>query len=644
MNRRAFILRLLTAFAASITVYALAQTAPVPLPDGVWEKLPPHPRLFARAERWAVLRQEIASDSVAREFFALIRARAEGVLTAPPVAYVDTGSFLHGPIRQVQGRIVGLAMMWRLTDDRRFLDRARQEMGELAALPSWYPQHFLDVGEAALAMGIGLDWLHDDLSAEERETFVKAIVEKALQPSFTTVADALLAWVAQRNNWNPVCPGGLVVAALAVAEREPELARRIVERALENVPGYAALYAPAGACSEGPGYWAYGTTFYVLLAEALRTTFGTTCDLEKAPGFLRTADYMLQMTAPSGALFNFADSTPDAGFEPVKFWFARELRRRALVEAELGSLTRQRDYLTAATPRDDASRLQPLALLWWDATLSKNSGTQPPLSWWSEGGTQPQAVLRSAWNDPHATFVGIKAGTADDSHAHMDVGSFVLEANGVRWAVDLGRESYPLARKNGIPGGELFSTKQDSRRWSIFRAGPDAHNILRFDGAPQRVDATATITPANDPDAPGFIVDLTPIYGGQATAVRRRFSLRADRHVVIEDTWTTGDHATEVSWQWLTRAAVTPELKAVVLSQSGETLRLSFTALAALRIEVEDVSESRHPFDSPNAGLRRIVVRQQTPARSSGQMVIEASPGATGSNADPSSRPTPPHH
>jgi hypothetical protein len=45
-------------------------------------------------------------------------------------------------------------------------------------------------------------------------------------------------------------------------------------------------------------------------------------------------------------------------------------------------------------------------------------------------------VLRSGWDDPRATFVGIKAGRADDSHAHMDIGSFMLESDGARWAVD----------------------------------------------------------------------------------------------------------------------------------------------------------------------------------------------------------------
>jgi hypothetical protein len=185
------------------------------------------------------------------------------------------------------------------------------------------------------------------------------------------------------------------------------------------MPRYAALYAPVGAYSEGPDYWAYGTTFYALLAESLRTALGTTAGLERAPGFLKAADYTLQMTAPSGLLFNFGVNGSGLGFEPILFWFARELRRADLLQRELANLEKLAGAIAAGTPRSDASRMLPLALIWRDPSLNTTSAAAP-LVWWSEGGSQPQAVLRSAWNDPRATFVGIKAGQADDSHAHMD--------------------------------------------------------------------------------------------------------------------------------------------------------------------------------------------------------------------------------
>ena len=44
------------------------------------------------------------------------------------------------------------------------------------------------------------------------------------------------------------------------------------------------------------------------------------------------------------------------------------------------------------------------------------------------------AFLRSAWNDPNAIFAGFKGGDNRANHSHLDLGSFVLDAAGQRWA------------------------------------------------------------------------------------------------------------------------------------------------------------------------------------------------------------------
>ena len=589
------------------------------LSSKAWESVSPHPRLFANAARWETLNDQLINDTTSKNILAVIRDAAEKLLDQSPVEYVDKGAFWHGPMRQAQGRILSLAMMFRLTGEQRFLTRAKLEMKTMAELPTWYPQHFLDTAEGALGMAVGLDWLHDVLSVEERVLFEDALIEKALRVSLEDEAGK--SWIAGSNNWTAVCHGGLVVAALAVVEREPALAKQIVDRALKNMPRYAELYAPAGAYSEGPDYWAYGTTFYALMAEALRMNFGMTYDLEKAPGFLQTADYTLQMTAPSGLLYNFADTGSSIGIEPILFWFARELKRDDLIHREVAHLPALHEALISGTPRGDASRMLPLALLWRDPSIKTRSATRPPLRWWSEGGSQPQAVMRSAWNDPRATFIGIKAGKADDSHAHMDIGSFILEANSVRWAVDLGRESYPHARANGM-ATDLFKTTQESKRWNIFRCGPESHNLLRFNNASQRVDGKAGIRPMDN----GFMIDLTPVVSDQVSSAQRQFTLNPDRSVSIRDEWTTNDNASDVIWQWLTEAKAIKTDDGFVLKQSVETLSIHASASSALTFTIEDVSLPKNKFDSPNPGLTRLTIRLQTAARTGGYLAVTVTP------------------
>ncbi len=601
----------------SLTAFVVAR-AETPL-EKSWATLPGHPRLFANAARWDALKRQIKTDEVSREIFAIVRSTADRLLDQPPVAYVDKGAFWHAPMREAQGRILALAMTYRLSSDERFLKRAKLEMQTMADLPTWYPQHFLDTAEGSLAMAVGLDWLHDDLTPAERAHFEDAIIGKALRSSLEDEAGK--TWISGNNNWTAVCHGGLVIAALAVAEREPALAKQIVARALKHLPHYAKLYAPAGAYSEGPDYWAYGTTFYALTAEALRMSFGTTFDLERAPGFLLTADYTLQMTAPSGLLYNFADNGSELGIEPIMFWFARELRRDDLIQRDLATLAKIAESITSGSARDDASRMLPLALIWRDPSLAFTAPKKRPLTWWSQGGSQPQAVMRSAWDDPRATFVGIKAGCANDSHAHMDVGSFIFEANGVRWAVDLGRESYPHARANGIANTELFSTRQDSKRWSIFRCGPDSHNLIRFNSAAQRVDAKADMLPMEH----GSMVDLTPVVRDQVVSAHRQFMLNPDRSLITRDDWKTNDKAAAVTWQWLTQARATTTDAGFLLQQSGETLRLVATASSKLMFEVQDVSAPRNKFDSANPNLTLLIIRLQTLAGNDGWIQVTTS-------------------
>jgi hypothetical protein len=44
------------------------------------------------------------------------------------------------------------------------------------------------------------------------------------------------------------------------------------------------------------------------------------------------------------------------------------------------------------------------------------------------------SMMRSDWLDPNASFVGFKAGDNAANHSHLDIGSFVYDALGIRWA------------------------------------------------------------------------------------------------------------------------------------------------------------------------------------------------------------------
>jgi len=601
-------------------VWLVASTVGATLPPDAWQALPQHPRLFATAADWSAVRAAREADPVATKLAALVCARADSLLDDPPVVYRhrDRGlmsSSMLEPARSAQARILALAMAARLTDSEVYCDRAVAEMRALAALPDWNPAVFLDTAEATLGMACGYDWLYDRLTPADREAFASAIVEKGLRASIESPS-RYLGWVKGTNNWNQVGHGAMVAGALAVAEVEPELARRVVQRALDELHHSAEAYDPDGAFPEGPMYWSYGTTFHVMLVAALETALGDRFGMDEFPGFLKTGEYIAQVTGPTGATFNYSDSNSSRYFEPNLFWFARRLGQPSLIKLDIANLLARDPQQTSSL-----ARFFPLALLWWQRPAGNDEPPARPLSWHADG-VVPLAVHRSAWDDPRAAWVAIKGGRARTSHGHMDAGSFVLEADGVRWAVDPGMQGYDSLYQAGL-SKDLWKFSQDSGRWTVYRIGPEGHNLLRFNGAVPNVEGKATIIKQR---AGATVFDLSPAYEGQATSARRGVRLLPNRAVMIQDEWIS--ERQPVTFQWLTNAKAAIDGRTVTLEQKGQTLIIEALEPTDFRWEMQDAATLLQPHDAPNKNLFRLVGHTTTPTGGKGRIVVVATPGS----------------
>ena len=182
----------------------------------------------------------------------------------------------------------------------------------------------------------------------------------------------------------------------------------------------------------------------------------------------------------------------------------------------------------------------------------------------------------------------------------------------------------------------LWDGKQTGDRWSIFRLGPESHNILRFNGAPQLVDGKGRFVQFQGEGAqPHSVVDLSSLYRDQVKDVHRGVRLLPNRAVLFQDEWTTGDKPADVAWQILTRAKVTMLPGKILLEQGGKTLTLLILEPARPAVEIRSVQELQKPFDADNPGAQRIVVRTKTAAKSVGGFRILAIPGSVAQAAPP---------
>jgi hypothetical protein len=559
-----------------------------------------HPRLYLLDRDLAALKTRVESNPTAKAWYAKVKRDGEVILTQSSVAHglkeprKPFQSMIDQSLRAFD-RVSTLALLYRLDGDRRWLDRARKEMLAVASFPDWNPNNFLDTAILSHALAIGYDWLHKDLSETDRKTVREALVGKGIKPGLKEYREKGW-WTEATFNWNQICNCGMAVAALAVADDDPAVAREVVDAARLSIVRAMKSFASDGGWAEGPFYWNHATRHNCQFLDAVSSALGTDFDLKAMPGFSTTDRFWAHVCGPSGLLFNFADSYDAAAGAAQMLWLAREFRHPWAAASEANVAKRQVDAFH---------------LIWSDALDSAKPDPKLPTDALFRG--VEVAFFRSAWDDPKAVYVGFKGGDNQASHAHLDLGSFVLDADGQRWAVDLGGDSY------GLPG--YFGDK----RWEYFRTNTQSHNTLTIDGKNQDPKAKATIVAFHSSKLRSFAVaDLTKAYATQATAARRGIALRDHRWVLVQDELTP-TAPSEVLWKMLTRATVAIDGSTATLKQNDVELTVRVIEPSGAKFETQ--SASAPAPQNPNRGVTALVVRVAAQAKPT-RIVVLIEPGS----------------
>ncbi|MDD2600627.1 MAG: heparinase II/III family protein [Kiritimatiellae bacterium] len=571
---------------------------------------PAHPTLFGQAADFERLQQEMRETELGKAALAKLTSDSDYILKQKPLERVMQGRRLLGVSRGVLYRVTTLAMSYRLTGKPEYLKRCEAELLCASAFSDWNPSHFLDVAEMTLAIAVGYDWLYHDLTTESRALIYRAILEKGLQTSLKTTG-----WVRASNNWGQVCHAGMMAGALATFGQNREISTEIIHRAIQNLPRSMHAFAPQGAYPEGPGYWTYGTDFNILALDLLFRHLNTDFGLSTLPGFEATMDYMNIVTGPSGQTFNYADGGSGRGTDPALWWFAKHYTRPDILKYfEIDAFKK---YCAAAPSKNGGNRLFAIGLLWLQ-TPPADLKIKTPLHWSSES-KDVITVHRTSWDDQKALFVGFKGGSPSAPHGHMDAGSFVLDYAGIRWAWDLGAEGYHNIESRGM---NLWSNKQDSERWTIFRLNNFSHNTLVIDNQLQLATGCATLKSFKAEPAPETVIDLTPVYKGQASSIFRAGRVLPSGELQITDTLEGLKPGASVRWAMMTKAKATAnDTPVMTLTERDKALKLAIRHSAAARWQIIDAEKPRHAWDSPNKGCRLICF--ETIAPESGRLTLD---------------------
>jgi hypothetical protein len=558
-------------------VAALARPAVAAIPEDPLATLKPgHPRLMVGEEQIKADQGFIRSDATAADLLRRLKTRADKMIDQPPAQHVLIGPRLLAQSRAALEVISTCAGLYRLTGEVKYAERAKKEMLAVSGFADWNPSHFLDVAEMTNACGIGYDWIYSQLSDDERATIRRAIVEKGLNPALEAYKKKAF-WTDCKMNWGQVCGGGLTVGALAIADEEPALARHILQLTYPTMASPMKEFAPDGGWDEGPGYWNYATQYNVFYLSAIDTALGTDFGLESDAGFSQAPLFHMQMTGPLGKVFNFADAGDGAEQAPQMFWFARRFDQIAYANWE-------RD--------NSAKKMSIFHLLWY----------VPEGPWRPKGGLPLDTVfkrvnvgvMRSNWADANAWYLGFKGGDNAANHSHLDLGSFVLDAMGQRWAVDLGPDDYNL------PG---YFGKQ---RFTYYRLSTRGHNTLTVNGANQNTKATATITSLATPGDDAYsVVDLSAGYS-DLKSVHRGFAMLDRKRVLVQDE-IDADADTPAEWNFHTPAKVELNGATATLSLGKSQLRATLLSPSDAKFELTDCDAPKP--QKPNTGISNLMVR-----------------------------------
>ena len=561
---------------------------------------PDRPRLVLTSTHVASLRALVASDATARSQFTRLAQVGQRLLDIPVSGRASTAPRPVPGIRRTIDRISCLSLLHVIDGDLRWSMRATEEMRALADAPDWNPAYFLDVAETTAAMALGYDWLHATLDKAARDAIRAAIIDKGLR-AMDAAYRQQAGWVTAGSDWTAACNAAAIVAALAVANDEPDLAHSVASRAVSALPFAVAPYASDGGWPDGPAYWDASTGALAIAGAALESAIGTDLRLCSSPGLVAGLAYRLHVTGTTGLVFNYADCVDRVDMDPAVEWLGH----------------RSGDPWVAAEARARAgATVRPFNVAWFKVAPPR--GTTPPLD-----RVFPDAAIvcmRSAWHDPGATFCAAKGGDNASRHAHLDLGTFVLDALGQRWAIDLGPDDYTLP--------EYFGRK----RHAYYRTRTEGHNTLVIDGQNQdpagRASIVAFSAAAGEARA---IIDLGGAYAatGAIRVMRGIGLIDGRRRVIIQDELSLRPE-TDVAWAMHTQADVQVDFatggRVATLTRGNGRLeaRILEPATAWFAVEVVAAPAPQRRIE----GVRKLTV-QLPPTQGDVRIVVVCTPEST---------------
>ena len=510
--------------------------------------------------------------------------------------------------RETINRVVILSFAYKISGDEKYADRAILEMENACSYPDWCTGHFLATAEMALAVAIGYDWLYDYLTTEQKTQFCDKTWEYAIEPALSK--NYLKNWFTwSKNNWNSICYSGIGIAAIVFANKNPQKAAEFLTMCYKNMPIAYENFTPSGVYAEGPGYCQSGMNSIVYFVATSLNAYGTDFGLSDIAGFKELGFFPVYITTPTG-VFNFGDNKNRMCFTPVLHWYADKYSSALLSAYQMWDMPGKFEVnLSDVTEKNGEGRENALSLLWYNRAYDENSSfSQEPLCAYllSDAG-EDLALMRTGWLDKNATFAAIKGGYNYNNHGDLDIGTFVYDALGERWAEELGPGSYDAP--------DYFVNLPLAGRWKNYCKRAEGQNTLLINPSLTKDDqypmARCNISSFSKTETGAQCrIDMTDAYKmNYASSVVRHFELDND-NLLIEDEIECKIRS-EIYWLMHTKAdiEIINDGKTAILTKNGKQVRVDSLSDGVFTVMKSEKLTGKYEYDEDYADINKLAIK-----------------------------------
>lgn len=425
-----------------------------------------------------------------------------------------------------------LGMMYQITGNTKYADAAwvlLERMTNKDIFPDINPWHDLDFGFFCQGYAIAYDWMYSAWTSSRRTKLEEAIKRQCFRPandsyvkneksSDQTSDNGIVGGMFTKHNHNAIVNAGVVMVSLALMDKYSYITSSLCHDAFICLELDLNTYSLSGLNTEGTEYMVLTMDNLAMMFSTMESALGKDklYGLDKCPG-LKDGRFIKAFYSLSSDVgqFSYSDTYDRLIASGGELYFDKHYGIHGFRKSIY-------DLICQNYPTDYTKNIQ--ILCWYEPDKNESISISKDFT---VGGDSALATFRSDFGS-RQSFVGVKAGkTIRDFFVHLDQGSFVYNALGVKWASDLGKDSYGLPGYSGL----------DEKRLKIFRLRPDSHNTLLISPNSNdygyELEKTATIKTSSSSNQAMAVVDMTNLVSSKATSYTRGFLLTDNRKSLV---------------------------------------------------------------------------------------------------------------